>query len=135
MFFNGDLKEVFMDALVVFSGKLWNQSMQLEEVFIWSKAVFENMVRKIYKVGQKSRLESRTNGSDNVHEVYWRRITNLNVYVDEIILIRSDEFEITRLKKFLATEFEIKGLGSLQYFLGMEVARSKKRIIVTKKVC
>ena len=33
-----------MDALVGFSGKLWNQSMQLEEVFIWSKAVFENMV-------------------------------------------------------------------------------------------
>ena len=62
-----------MDAPVVFSGKLWNQSMQLEEVFIWSKAVFENMVRKIYKVGQKSRLESRINGSYNVHEVYWRR--------------------------------------------------------------
>ena len=135
MFFNGDLKEVFMDALVVFSGKLWNQSMQLEEVFIWSKAVFENMVRKIYKVGQKSRLESRTNGSDNVHEVYWRRITNLNVYVDDIILIRSDEVEITRLKKFLATEFEIKGLGSLRYFLGIDLARSKKGIIVTKKVC
>ena len=93
------------------------------------------MVRKIYKVGQKSRLESRTNGSDNVHEVYWRRITNLNVYVDDIILIRSDEVEITRLKKCLTTEFEIKGLGSLRYFLGMEVARSKKGIIVTKKVC
>ena len=39
---------------------------------------------------------------------------------------------IARLKKCLAVEFEIKDLGSLWYFLGIEVARSKKGIVVTQ---
>ena len=39
---------------------------------------------------------------------------------------------IARLKKCLAVEFEIKDLGSLWHFLGIEVARSKKGIVVTQ---
>jgi hypothetical protein len=38
-----------------------------------------------------------------------------------------------RLKRNLATEFEIKDLGSLKYFLGMEIARSKKGISVSQR--
>ena len=37
------------------------------------------------------------------------------------------------MKRSLATEFEIKDLGSLKYFLGMEVTRSKKRIVVSQR--
>ena len=35
------------------------------------------------------------------------------------------------MKKFLAKEFEVKDLGPLKYFLGMEVARSKKGIVIS----
>ena len=40
---------------------------------------------------------------------------------------------MSRLKKHLALEFEIKDLGPLRYFLGMEVARSRMGIFVTQR--
>ena len=55
------------------------------------------------------------------------------IYVDDIILTRSDEDEIARLKRSLVVEFEIKDLGSLRHFLGTEVARSKNRIFISER--
>ncbi|RVW35898.1 Retrovirus-related Pol polyprotein from transposon TNT 1-94 [Vitis vinifera] len=37
------------------------------------------------------------------------------------------------LKKYLSEEFEVKDLGNLKYFLGMEVARSRKGIVVSQR--
>lgn len=37
------------------------------------------------------------------------------------------------LKRFLAPWFEIKEIGSLRYFLGMEVAQSKLEITISKR--
>ena len=59
------------------------------------------------------------------------KTTILIVYVDDIILTRDDVFGIDHLKKELAKEFEMKDLGLLRYFLGMEVALSKTGIVVT----
>ena len=57
----------------------------------------------------------------------------LIVYVDDIILTGSYAEELNELKNVLAREFEVKDLGSLKYFLGMEVARSKKGIVVSQR--
>lgn len=54
----------------------------------------------------------------------------LAVYVDDIVLTGDDTLEMKRLKDVLATEFEIKDLDQMRYFLGMEVARSRKGISV-----
>lgn len=59
------------------------------------------------------------------------KIAILIVYVDDIILIGDDSLEIERLKGLLAWDFEIKDLGTLKYFLGMEFARSRKGIFVS----
>ena len=50
------------------------------------------------------------------------KITILIVCVDDIILIKNDEAEIGQLKTLLSKEFEIKGMGPLQYFLEIEIA-------------
>ena len=61
------------------------------------------------------------------------RMTILIVYVDDIVLTRGDIGEVERLKKVLATKFEVKDLGQMQYFLEMEVARSRKGISISQR--
>ncbi|KAK3000201.1 hypothetical protein RJ639_023484 [Escallonia herrerae] len=61
------------------------------------------------------------------------KIAILIVYVDDIILTGNDITEMERLKQCLASEFEIKDLGSLKFFLGMEIARSRKGIAVSQR--
>ncbi|KAK3037893.1 hypothetical protein RJ639_032123 [Escallonia herrerae] len=60
-------------------------------------------------------------------------IAHRKVYVDDIILTGDDIAEMERLKQCLASEFEIKDLGSLKFFLGMEIARSRKGIAVSPR--
>ncbi|XP_014506372.1 uncharacterized protein LOC106766129 [Vigna radiata var. radiata] len=54
--------------------------------------------------------------------------TALLVYVDDIVLAGNSMSEITHIKALLHHQFQIKDLGELKYFLGFEVARSKKEI-------
>ena len=61
------------------------------------------------------------------------KIIVLIVYVDDIILTSDDSLELEKLKKTLTREFEIKDLGPLRYFFGMEFARSKKGIFISQK--
>ena len=59
--------------------------------------------------------------------------TTLLMYVDDIILARNDKEEIDRVKEALNKTFKIKDLSDLRYFLGFEVARSKKGIMINKR--
>ncbi|XP_076951121.1 uncharacterized protein LOC143624310 [Bidens hawaiensis] len=45
----------------------------------------------------------------------------------------NDEEEMKKLKENLFTEFEMKDLGRLKYFLGIEVLRSKRGIFICQK--
>lgn len=56
-------------------------------------------------------------------------------YVDDIILTGDFEEELAKLKKFLTTEFEIKDLGNLKYFQGIEMAQSKAGIVISQQKC
>ena len=54
------------------------------------------------------------------------------VYVGDIILTKDHEEEIGKLKSVFAHEFEIKDLGNLKYFFGMEITRSNMGIVVSQ---
>ena len=51
------------------------------------------------------------------------KIVILIAYADDVILTGDNIMELEKLKGLLAKEFQIKDLGQLGYFLGMEVAR------------
>ncbi|KAA0054073.1 reverse transcriptase [Cucumis melo var. makuwa] len=61
------------------------------------------------------------------------KIVILIIYVDDIVLTGDDQTEISQLKQRMGDEFEIKDLGNLKYFLGMEAARSKEGISVSQR--
>ena len=45
-----------------------------------------------------------------------------------MVVTENDPSEVIALQRQLATEFELKDLGNLKYFLGIEVARSAQGI-------
>ena len=67
--------------------------------------------------------------SKSNHSVFYRNtslgIILLVVYVDDIVIVRSDSKGISSLKSFLQSQFHTSDLGMLRYLLGIEVMRSK----------
>jgi hypothetical protein len=59
--------------------------------------------------------------------------TALLVYADDIILAGSSLNEFAIIKSILDTQFKIKDLGVLKYFLGLEVAHSKEGIYISQR--
>ncbi|WJZ96163.1 hypothetical protein VitviT2T_014875 [Vitis vinifera] len=59
------------------------------------------------------------------------KVTALIVYVDDMIIMGDDAEEISRLQEQFSTEFKMKNLGGLMYFLGIEVARSRRDIFLS----
>ncbi|CAM8892798.1 unnamed protein product [Rhodiola kirilowii] len=55
------------------------------------------------------------------------------VYVDDIIITGSDKAGINATKAFLKTVFDIKDLGKLKYFLGIEVCQSKEGLFLSQR--
>lgn len=55
------------------------------------------------------------------------------MYVDDLLLAGNSQSLIEEVKLFLANNFHMKDLGSLRYFLGIEVDRSTQGIFISQK--
>ncbi|KAH9783645.1 hypothetical protein KPL71_009401 [Citrus sinensis] len=77
------------------------------------------------------------NQSNSDHTLFIKKrqgkITALIVYVDDMVVTSNDEEETEALQKYLSREFEMKDLGALKYFLGIEVSRSKGGIFLSQR--
>ena len=75
--------------------------------------------------------------SNSVHTLFIKhkegKVTALIVYVDDMVLTGDDPCEMKALQEYLATKFEMKDLGQLKYFLGIEVARSKHGVLLSQR--
>ena len=135
-FLHGNLEEeVFMDAPPGFenaigAGKVCKLKKSLYGLKQSPRTWFEKFTKSIRSKGLHQ--------SQGDHTLFFKhgdngKIAALVVYVDDIILMENDENEATRLKEELNKEFEIKDLGNLKYFLGIEVARSRKGILISQR--
>jgi Reverse transcriptase (RNA-dependent DNA polymerase) len=62
-----------------------------------------------------------------------KNITIILVYVDDLIIIKNNEQGINQIKQQLRNNFNIKDLGYLKYFFGIEIAFSKKVYLFLKQ--
>jgi Reverse transcriptase (RNA-dependent DNA polymerase) len=61
------------------------------------------------------------------------KIAILIIYVDDMIITGDNHKEIMMLETKLSKEFEMKNLGGLKYFLGIEVARNRNSIVLSQR--
>ncbi|XP_023771562.1 uncharacterized mitochondrial protein AtMg00810-like [Lactuca sativa] len=75
--------------------------------------------------------------SMNDYSIFVRNHENtiviLLVYVDDIIITGNSNAELENVKKFLKSQFFIKDLGELKYFLGIEVIKTDKGICLNQR--
>ncbi|GJX28888.1 ribonuclease H-like domain-containing protein [Tanacetum coccineum] len=67
-----------------------------------------------------------TKNSDNVFII-------LLMYVDDIVITGNNVNDIKKFKQFLKSKFQIKNLGKLKYFLGIEVLDNKDGICLSQR--
>ena len=134
-FLNGDLEEeVFMEFPPGFEPKDKRSVCKLQKSLYGLKqsprAWFGKFTRAVKRCGY---VQCQSDHTLFLKHAPCGDMTALIVYVDDIVITGNNEGEIQKLKGFLAKEFEVKDLGNLRYFLGMEVARSKKGISVSQR--
>ena len=134
-FLHGELpKPVYMEPPPGFSGDfLDGEVCQLKKTLYGLKQSPRAWFGRFTEVMKK--YEYKQSNSD--HTLFIKKkggkITCLIIYVDDMIITGDDEAEIAELRKNLFHEFEMKDLGLLKYFLGIEVLRSKKGIFINQK--
>ncbi|CAL8118426.1 unnamed protein product [Prunus armeniaca] len=121
VFLHGDLKEeIYMDL---------PPSIPVTSKEAVSKSVVWEICISMKKFGYVQ--------SNSDHTLFLKRhkgkLIALIIYVDDMIVIGDDQAEMQNLYKYLASEFEMKSLGDLKYFLGIEVARSKHGIFLSQR--
>ncbi|GKB73301.1 ribonuclease H-like domain-containing protein, partial [Tanacetum coccineum] len=57
----------------------------------------------------------------------------LLVYVDDIVVTGNDISEINKFKDLLSSTFNIRDLGKLMFFLGIEVIETDKELVLTQR--
>ncbi|XP_019265287.1 PREDICTED: uncharacterized protein LOC109242863 [Nicotiana attenuata] len=82
-------------------------------------------------------VEAGYHQSASDHSLFTKNTTSdivvILVYVDDLLITRSSAELIDEAKQTLHNSFIVKDLGELRYFLGIEVLRSKREILLIQR--
>ena len=134
-FLHGDLdKEIYINIPPGFEENTGNKVCKLKKALYGLKqsprAWFGRIAKVMKGFGYK---QSQGDHTFFIKHSAIGGVTALLVYIDDIIVTRNDEREKHDVKQRLTKEFEIKELGKLKYFLGIEVAYSTQGIFISQK--
>ena len=62
----------------------------------------------------------------------WTAPISILLYVDYLVIAGVDLGEIVHIKSQFAASFDMKDLGDLHYFLGIEVIRTPEGILISQ---
>ena len=63
----------------------------------------------------------------------WPSFMAVLVYVDDIIIASGDDVAVQHLKSRINARVKLKDLGTLRFFLGLEVGRTERGILVSQR--
>ena len=125
-----------MNILLGFEGNTGNKVCKLKKALYGLKqsprAWFGRFAQVMKEFGYK---QSQGDHTLFIKHLATRGVIALLVYIDNIIVTGNDEREKYEVKQRLATEFEIKELGKLKYFLGIEVTFHTRDLHLSTIVC
>ncbi|GJR13503.1 ribonuclease H-like domain-containing protein [Tanacetum coccineum] len=129
-------------AVIIFSSALYH-----EAILIFAEQLVCKLKKSLYGLKQAPRqwnakltqtlVECGFKQSNSDYSLFSKsekgNFLALLVYVDDIIVTKNNVDEIEKFKEFLRTKFQIKYLGKLKYFLGIEVLETDLGICLSQR--
>ena len=136
-FLNGDLHEtIYMDpppgfrAEGEYTGKVCRLRKSLYGLKQSPRAWFSRFSEVVLSMNF---IRCQSDHTCFIHRRPDGRCVIISVYVDDIIITGDDTSGIEKVKQTLRKAFDTKDLGHLRYFLGIEVARSRRGISLSQR--
>ncbi|KAD5317239.1 hypothetical protein E3N88_17185 [Mikania micrantha] len=133
-FLHGDLEEeVYMKVPQGFSNKEETRVCRLQKSIYGLKQASRNWYYKftsvLIELGYKQSVADSSLFTYKINKIHVAAL----IYVDDVIIVGNDIKKIEETKGELDKRFTIKDLGTLKYFLGIEVARTKDGIVLSQR--
>ncbi|KAA0062998.1 putative retrotransposon protein [Cucumis melo var. makuwa] len=115
------VKVMDLEMESMYSNSVWTLVDQPNDMDVKTAFLNENLEESIYMVQPKGFIQKGQEQKDD--QIHYRF---LFLYVDDILLIGNDIGHLTDIKKWLATQFQMKDLRNAQYVLGIQIVQNRK---------